>query len=316
MKFVYVLISNENDFLAEQALVSMFSLKYFNPDSNIILYTDKESSNYLKETKNKILKFIDEIIIVNVPIHLSQKQRSRYIKTSLRFMREGDFIYIDCDTVICGSLNEMFKTNYQMGAVLDNHGLLYNFQYNDYIKKVNHSYIKFNHYFNAGVLFVKDTTFTRNFFVDWHNLWLKDLQLYNYDSDQPSFNIINHKYNLIHVLSPIYNCHYIIPDKENDVIEGALILHYITSLPFIQIFFPIRERKFLNKLRINGLSEELKTIILNPKEFIYQIPNPLNDIEKKFNQSPVVILARKISRDFPWTNKIIRTLYRILGYKI
>lgn len=53
------------------------------------------------------------------------------------------------------------------------------------------------------------------------------------------------------------------------MIDKALVLHYITSLPYYHIFFPLKEIQFQKNIRINGLSENLKTYILNPKDFIY-----------------------------------------------
>lgn len=36
-KIIYVLVSNENDCYLEQALVSIYSLRLYNPDANLLL---------------------------------------------------------------------------------------------------------------------------------------------------------------------------------------------------------------------------------------------------------------------------------------
>lgn len=43
MKYLYALISNSNDYFAEQLLISVFSLKYYNPSAFVSLLTDKKN---------------------------------------------------------------------------------------------------------------------------------------------------------------------------------------------------------------------------------------------------------------------------------
>lgn len=43
-KIIYVLVSNENDCYLEQALVSIYSLRLYNPDANLLLLVDEETS--------------------------------------------------------------------------------------------------------------------------------------------------------------------------------------------------------------------------------------------------------------------------------
>lgn len=42
-KIIYVLVSNENDCYLEQALVSIYSLRLYNPDANLLLLVDEEN---------------------------------------------------------------------------------------------------------------------------------------------------------------------------------------------------------------------------------------------------------------------------------
>ena len=46
-KIIYVLVSNENDCYLEQALVSIYSLRLYNPDANLLLLVDEETSRTL-----------------------------------------------------------------------------------------------------------------------------------------------------------------------------------------------------------------------------------------------------------------------------
>lgn len=84
-KIIYVLVSNENDCYLEQALVSIYSLRLYNPDANLLLLVDEETSRTLENGIRKlILNYVSKLVIVDVPFHYSKQQKSRYIKTSLR----------------------------------------------------------------------------------------------------------------------------------------------------------------------------------------------------------------------------------------
>lgn len=91
-KIIYVLVSNENDCYLEQALVSIYSLRLYNPDANLLLLVDEETSRTLENGIRKlILNYVSKLVIVDVPFHYSKQQKSRYIKTSLRSQVIGGF---------------------------------------------------------------------------------------------------------------------------------------------------------------------------------------------------------------------------------
>ena len=53
-KIIYVLVSNENDCYLEQALVSIYSLRLYNPDANLLLLVDEETSRTLENGIRKL----------------------------------------------------------------------------------------------------------------------------------------------------------------------------------------------------------------------------------------------------------------------
>ena len=82
-KIVYVLVSSEKDYYFEEFLISYYSLKMYNPKTDVWLITDDVTSQ-------RIEKFLN---ILNVDVHkvsidfassISPRLRSRYIKTSIR----------------------------------------------------------------------------------------------------------------------------------------------------------------------------------------------------------------------------------------
>lgn len=104
-KIVYDVVCSANDLYFEQLLASVWSLKHYNPETYVILLTDEASSNAVdakgyKETH----ELIDEIKIVEFDDKLTNKEKSRWIKTNLRKLITGDFLFIDADTIVSGPL--------------------------------------------------------------------------------------------------------------------------------------------------------------------------------------------------------------------
>ena len=106
MKYVYVLTSNETDFYAEQAVVSIYSLKKFNSGCFVVLVVDSSTNENLINGRELVKNLVDEVIVIDIPPLFSNHQKSRFLKTSLRDIISGDFIFIDTDTIILGSLDE------------------------------------------------------------------------------------------------------------------------------------------------------------------------------------------------------------------
>ena len=121
MRVVYVLVSSEKDFYLEQAILSMHSLKKYNPLAEICLLTEKNTVDTFCDGRKRILKYIDHLYSIDIPSEFTSVQKSRFIKTSLRKWIEGDFMFIDTDTIICQDLSEVQTITSDISAVLDLH---------------------------------------------------------------------------------------------------------------------------------------------------------------------------------------------------
>ena len=78
MKIVYVLTSRLDDFYIEQAMVSMYSVKLHNPDSEIIVVADPDTENLIKKFTPRILQYADIIEAVECPAYMTNMQKSRF----------------------------------------------------------------------------------------------------------------------------------------------------------------------------------------------------------------------------------------------
>lgn len=324
IKIVYVLSGKEEDFFYEQTLLSLYSLKHTNSEAYVILITDRDTEQYLNSDRNAINQYIDDIKIIDVPDRFSSIQKSRFLKTSLRKIVEGDFLYIDNDTIISGSLEELVNLSADVAAVLNGHKNTWNetnlhFQLQEYyditgIRPEIDKKIKC--YFNGGVIFARDTENAHKFFDKWHELWLTDSVDFNYHKDQPAMWRANYlSGNPIQVMDGTYNCQLIYPNESLKYFLDAKILHYFSSAPMC-MHLKIKHENFLCELRDQGINLAIKTYVDNFKVDYIMGLKVLIDNEKKFYDSPFGIMSRKIYRTFPIVDKIAQKIYRLFGYKI
>mgnify|MGYP002680152050 FL=1 len=111
MKFVYILTTDTNSSYFYQMYLSIQSLKKYNPNSEVILVTEKETYNFFTiEQKNKLDELSVGIIIENIKDFDDMFSKSRWLKSQLYNYIEDDFLFIDCDTIINSSLIEITNT--------------------------------------------------------------------------------------------------------------------------------------------------------------------------------------------------------------
>lgn len=319
MKIIYVLVSSEKDYIAESALVSMYSLKKNNPEAEVILFTDVDTLNSLTGERGRLHEYVDEYITLAPPKDFNQAQKHKFLKTSVRQFVEGDYLYIDNDTVVCGDLDEIFRSKANIGAVLDTHvekQKSLNKQIKLYLTTLKKPKIEKRlsyNYYNGGVIYSRDTGVAKEFYAKWHDFWM-EAQKHGYNKDQPPLWHANIEMNnIILPINGVYNCQ--IRCRESIPYQAnCKIIHYFCNSNFNQGFF-MQDDRLLKYIREEGLDKRMRFLIDSARDNIEE-KEILKGKELDIYRSPAVILARKISRDFPLVNGLIRALYRLLGYKI
>ncbi len=279
MKYLYALISNSNDYFAEQLLISVFSLKYYNPSAFVSLLTDKKTYESLHERLPKILDDINEVIIVPFESNFSNIKRSRMLKTNSRNYVKGDFLFLDTDTIITGPVDESDFRNVNFGAVHDFHeDKLDKIRYKKFIYscalKLGWDNISGDmEYFNSGVFWVKDTELNRQFFKKWNKNWLSGTK-YNVISDQPSLGMTYASQKIISELSPFLHCQ-ILGNGLRYLVNAKIIHYFNTSKSKLAGKYPLKimDIEFLNKIKTNKqlTSDEIKVILNIKSEFAEDI---------------------------------------------
>lgn len=311
-KIVYILVSNPNDLYYEQALMSLYSLRLHNPYTDVFLVVDHVTDRTLKADRTEIFIYTTFKKVVTVPEEYSPKQRSRFLKTSLRRYIDGDFLYIDVDTVVARPLDDIDYVEINIGAVPDMH---MPFSRNPLKKRYDRDLIHImdtyniydDKYFNSGVMLVRDTYETHTFYENWHKCWLHGVKK-NVNMDQPSLmaaNCICHA--PIQELKGEWNCQ--INLNGLNYFAHAYIIHYFASHKMST--FLIGNPSVCAEIKEKGcIPNELKPLLHNPYAG-FSSPNKVigeNEFDL-FNSR-----MRKVYLKYPRVWAIFEYQAKLLGY--
>lgn len=268
-KIVYVLVSSEKDIYLEQAYISMCSLRHYMPDARIVLLTDNITAGTFVGIRKEEVKYVDEMIIADLDDSLTAQQRSRQLKTSVRNRVEGDYLFIDCDTIVTKSLESIDLVTDNIAACRDTHSSFSNNPYRDMC--IEHGHLlgwpidDEKDYFNSGVIYVKDVPVTHEFYQRWNENLNKGYSK-NVFMDQPSFAKTNYEMgHIIHHLPDIWNC-----ELKHGIryLKDAFIVHYLCTNPSRyqdKQLFILNEKDVLLEVKQTGkISNSIEQTIIDP----------------------------------------------------
>jgi hypothetical protein len=269
MQYLYTLTSDLTDYYYEQLLLSAASLKLKMPGAEITLLCDSSTESSLKNGRTKHKNLVSNIITAQTPLLKTKTEISRWLKTSMRRMIQGDFLFIDCDTIIAEDLSSITEQGIQFGACLDKHSLLNKHGKNDKIierdKQLGFTSYLSNRHINSGVIFCADTPDIRKIFDRWHELWLfsnsKKITM-----DQAAFNMaIYENPGFFTELDGAWNCQ--IAFNGLPFLADAKIIHYFASSMFLHTPpFTLGSDAVFQKIKETGkISDDIMEMLKNPR---------------------------------------------------
>jgi len=269
MKYLYVLTSSQKDNYYEQFFMSLTSLRMVMPDTDIILLCDTKTKATLTEKREGYHKLISQTITVDVPSDFSQTEISRWLKTSMRRLVPGDFLYIDCDTIITEDLSSITDIERKFGVCLDKHSLIDRHGKKSSIiendKKLGFTSYLSNKHFNGGVLYCPDTPETHKIFERWHELWLFCTKK-NISRDMPSLNMaIYENSSSCTELDGTWNCQ--IAYNSLPFLANAKIIHYFASdfAMHTSPYIPASEKIFIRIKETGAVPSDVMKLLKNPR---------------------------------------------------
>jgi len=269
MQYLYALTSAPKDNYYEQFLLSVFSLKRIMPNASVILLCDLNTKKNLTGNRGEYEKFVSGVVTADVPASFSQIEVSRWIKTSMRRLVKGDFLFIDCDTIITGDLSSISELGITFGACLDKHLPINKHDKKEQIisndKSLGFSSYTSNMHYNSGVIYCADTPETQKIFERWHELWLfcKSKKIIR---DQPSFNAAIHEnQSFFTELDGKWNCQ--AAYNGLPYLSDSKIIHYFaTDMTMNELPYLLAKDNIFNQIKNNGIiPEDTVKLLENPR---------------------------------------------------
>ena len=298
-QIVYSLISSESDLFLEELWVSLYSLRIYHPNVVVKVLVDASTERYMRRFP-KLCEMVTDIIVVSVPDNYNAKQRSREIKTTIRNLIEGNYLFIDTDTVICKPLDEIDNLTCDIAAVPDGHLSLSEMMFSPVvsIKDIFGTDISNSEYwFNSGVMFVADNEKTKAFYKSWNKNWTYSCFQKGMSQDQPALSVTNQEFhNMIVPLPGIYNAQVAISLK---YFADAAILHW-WHMSFIenQDYSPYFSLQIYKEVKANaGINLYVDELIRNCKQSFVSPTMPVGKEHIYFLFSPAGRIFNRIYRN-------------------
>ena len=268
-KIVYVLVSDDLDYYYEQVMLSIRSLINYNPDAQIEILVDNATYANLKGNREAIKQYAD-LIEVDTPAGYDKMRTSRYLKTNMRNLVAGDFLFLDCDTITCESIEEIDKLDVNLGMVADLNGLLLLDDENTISKGIKAGFPDFTGkpYFNSGVIFVKDTDMNRRFFSSWYENYLKS-ELNGVFNDQPALCQTNAEFGyIVSEISGIWNCQFKM--KGFPYLKKSKVMHYYANNG--NSTYPFHIKEVFDRIKRRGdVDDHIMPLLRKPRTVLYSL---------------------------------------------
>jgi hypothetical protein len=189
-KVVYAVSSSGRDLYSVMTRVSAASIRISNPDVAIYVACDGQSVTAMRKSRDPLLDEVDDLVVCDTPAGDSGF-RNRFVKTHLRRLVSGPFLFLDSDTFVRDDISEIFAVDADIACAPNHSKDLIEQQIWSGDNRVASEMgwrIRKDVYVNGGVIFYNETPSSARFADDWHQKWLKSYAIAKSPLDQPALN--------------------------------------------------------------------------------------------------------------------------------
>lgn len=294
-KVVYVLVSNSEDHYTEMAMASIHCTRRYSPSTAVELVLDKQTFNNLKGFRATVIEMVDKINIVDL-IGENNAYTSRMLKTQLRNIVDGDYLYVDIDALPVDDLNSIFDINADIAMSHDMNLPPEKFVFRPFEREIfdkTHWPLP-SRYFNSGVMLVRDNQRTKDFFRTWHDLWTESSKL-GLHKDQPAMHEALRRESMnVYALPPEYNVMLVL--QKGTGAKNPIVYHYST------IRFDTRNdthfHEIVKRLKREGKldAELLETVIDSKYPWTNRHSIKLSLATSNYKMLPKVLINKLLSK--------------------
>lgn len=229
LKVVYCLTSSGGDLYEAMTRVSLATVRLTNPTARIEIACDQQSYQALQASASQLLCEADAVRGFSTP-EGSPTFRNRFVKTKLRLLLSGSFLFLDSDTVVRKPLTPLLNLQADIAAA-PNHSadtLAKQIWSEDQANLDTMGWQVREPYVNGGVIWYGDTHGAHRFAEAWHRNWLANVERTGRVRDQPALNQALSADPKIqcHTLAHTWNAQI---GMRSDLAEKALIWHLYSS---------------------------------------------------------------------------------------
>lgn len=298
-QIVYALIASEHDLFIEEVWCSIYSLRLYEPDREVRVCCDVPTAERIKLFP-ELKKLINEVVIIPIPTDCkSAKLRSRQVKTTIRQHISGKYLFVDTDTVFCGTIEEIDHLSCEIAAVYEyNLPLSYSPYRRSVISNLKKTYgldvSKSEQWHNSGVMYVSDSPLTYEFYKRWNENWRHSALQKGMQQDEPALMKTDSEFGyVIKELPDIFNCQ---PAMSVKYLADAKIIHFLHMyFPKDQSFCPFIDKSFYHRMhKVGAITEEFALEIRNVKQSFSSPSCIVGWSTMNFMASPVFPVFEKI----------------------
>jgi hypothetical protein len=224
---VFAVTSQGSDIYTAMTRIAVASLRISNPNLSVTVACDRDTDRAMRQAGNPLIGEVDRWLVVETP-EGEPGFRNRFVKTRLRRLLDGPFLFLDSDVLVRGDLSELFELDTDMAGARNHSRTLWTIWDEDRdVLNTMGWIIDTDRYINGGVILYGDTAGSRRLADDWHERWTQSFKKTRTYRDQPSFNTA------LQVINPKF---VMLPDRFNaqfksapSVAKDAVVWHYYYS---------------------------------------------------------------------------------------